>query len=222
MSAVPPDSAPARDLVPLAWANALVHAVGLACAVRWMAPGIPPVSLVERRAYLAHDAVAWSWSWGVWMVCALAFLAFAAALAQHLRAPGTLSRLSLALAQIAVAVDLSCDTLYAAALPMAARASSEAEFLVLERAVSLASIVVANGAYVLSVAAMAAHLRARGLASTGASASALVTTVSGLGMCAAAFADRPALMPLLTAPTILGFSLWAILVARDLERAPTP
>jgi hypothetical protein len=210
-------SQPARRLWALAWANAVLHGLGLAAAWFGMRPGSAVEPLAERTAYLASRPVLWSWGWGIWMLCALLLVAFIAALGRCLPAASIAARLALALTAAGMAVDLLCDGLQIAVLPGIAAAGppSQALFLAFERLAFTGGATVANGLYTSGVVLMTLRLGARlrrpaRLAGYG-------TGAAGYAMAAAGLLPSPALLALATGPAIVSFSLWTVLVARDLH-----
>ena len=110
------------------------------------------------------------------------------------------------------ATDLPCDILYIYVLPEMARTASKASFLQFERNLGLASVVLANGAYTLCVAAMVIRLKQIGGADHAISVLGGITVACGLLMCAASIANDPQLLKYATGPTILAFSLWCVFV----------
>src|SRR5262245_44743356 len=84
------------------------HLAGLGLAVVGLRPGSPVVPLDERMAYVASRPAAWTVGWGVWMLCALAFVAFLAALGRYGETPA-LASLALLLGGIGMGADLLCD-----------------------------------------------------------------------------------------------------------------
>src|SRR5262245_46354146 len=114
-----------------------------------MRPGSPLVGLGERMAHLAARPPEWSLAWGVWMLCALALVAFV-----H-QAGARLGGASLAapLAAAGAGVDLLCDGVQMTVLPLAASGGPEAalSFRAWERAAGVGGLVAANGLYSLAV-----------------------------------------------------------------------
>ena len=197
--------------------NVALHLAGLVAAVRLIRPGTPLVSLEARRAYLVTQAPAWSAGWGVWMLCALAVVAFFAVLAhaEHgapLAAPGVL------LATAGASIDLLCDALQVTLLPSLAAGSDMDLFLAWERALRAGGSVVANGLYSLAVLLMTAtRWRRASVRTTG-----LVTIAAGGCMLVGGLMSDLRLIEWSTGPTILGFMLWTLAVTRVLLKPATP
>jgi hypothetical protein len=198
-----------RLLTGLAWGNVLLHGVGLVLAVIGMRPGSALVPLPERMAYLAGHPAGWSWGWGVWMVCSLLLLGFVAALRS--RQPSFAADLALALTAAGMGADLLCDVIQVRALPLAA--GSEPLFLSLEAIAFTGGATVANGLYTAAVLIFTLTLRI----GPGARLAGFATVVFGAAMAVAGMMPSPRLLELATGPTIGFYSLWTLLVARDLK-----
>jgi hypothetical protein len=61
------------------------------------------------------------------------------------------------------------------------------------------------------------NVRLSGLAQGRTLAAGWVTVAAGSAMAVSGVLDSPQLLQLATGPTIVGYSLWVVLVARDLE-----
>lgn len=205
----------------LAWLNVFLHVVALALAALGMRPGSPLVPLEERLNYLAGTPVAWTVAWVTWMGCAVALIAFLAALTHRLGDHARLAQLGLMIAVVGAGFDLFCDSVYLLIFPMlaATQPPSETVFLTVERVTGIGSLVIANGAYSVAILLLTPALRD----CQGVVRSTLVVgyTVAGLGLvlAAAGFTGSPWHAACATPPTILGFCLWVVLVARSLEPA---
>lgn len=193
----------------LAWGNAALHGAGLVLALYGMRPGSPLVPLPERMAYLAGHPAGWTWGWGVWMVCSLLLLGYVAALRGCL--PGPAADLALALTAAGMGVDLLCDVVQIRALPLAT--ASEPLFLSLEAVAFTGGATVANGLYTVAVLILTLTLRI----GPGARLAGFATVVFGAAMAVGGIIPSPRLVELATGPTIGFYSLWTILVARDLR-----
>ena len=202
-----------RLLVLLAWGNVALHALGLVLAAVGMRPGSPLVPLADRMGYLAGGPLGWSLGWGVWMLCSLLLFFYVAALRAHL--PGLSGSLAMALTAAGVGVDLLCDVAQIRALPLAAASGSKPLFLTLESLLFAGGATVANGLYTVSVLILTLALRTR----TGhlARYAGFGTVVAGSAMAVAGLIPSPPLLELATGPTIGLYSLWTVLVARDLR-----
>src|SRR5262249_20765055 len=194
---------------------------GLVLAAVGMRPGSPLVLLPERLAYLAQGPLAWSLGWGMWMVCAMALIAFLAGMARRLPEHTLLAHSALVLAIVGGAVDLLCDVINIIVLPaLAARGPSwEPMFLTAEHTTFASGLIVANGLYSVSVALLTWCYQGR----QGIKAPIVVLgyAVFGFGMllAVAGFAGSPRLAELATGPTIGLFCVWSVSVARSLENA---
>ncbi len=201
-------------LLTLAWANVALHAVGLTLAWYGMRPGSLATPLTERMAYLAARPAGWIGGWGVWMICAILLVSFMAVLRSHLPAPSPVADLALAFSAAGMAVDLLCDVIQMQALPMAA-AGPGPSFLLLERITFTGGATVANGLYTAGVVLMTLCLRK---ATVETRLAGWATGTSGSVMVLSGLVLSPALLVASTGPTIGFYSLWTILVARDLRR----
>jgi hypothetical protein len=208
-----------RALVILAWTNVAVHVVGLIVALVGMRPGSPVVSLEERLAYLASHPAGWSLGWGLWMLCALALVAFLAALRPHAEWPET-AALAVTFCAVGAGVDFLCDIGQIVVLPTlaSARPFQPALFAVWERWLGAGGTVVANGLYSLAILLAAVALRRRlpsyifGLG--------LATFGFGMAVVAAGFLDDPRLLELAVGPMFVAFLLWVVAVTRALSVTP--
>jgi hypothetical protein len=205
-----------RTLLVLASVNAALHAAGLAVAALGMLPGSPVTPLAERMAYLAERPPAWSWGWGLWMLCALVLVAFMALLRRMLPGDPFAAQLAVVLTAAGMAVDLLCDALQIQVLPLAA-GSQPAVFLAFEQLAFFGGVTVANGLYVLGVLLM--NLCLSGVAGPPARLAGWVTVVSGFALAVAGFVPSPVLLQAATGSTIVFYSLWTVLVARDIHKA---
>jgi len=207
----------ARRLEALAWANAVLHGFGLPVAWVGMRPGSVVMPLPDRLSYLAAHPPLWSWGWGIWMLCALLLVAYMAGLGSFLPAHSAVARLALVLTASGMAVDLLCDVLQISVLPgiAAAGQSSSTLFLAFEGLAFTGGATVANGLYTTGVLLMT--LRFGNRIRTPARLAGYGTVVAGYAMAAAGLLPSPDLLQLSTGPTIGFFSLWTVLVARDLH-----
>jgi|SRR6185312_50078 len=198
----------------LAWANVVLHGVGLAVAWYGMRPGSLAAPLAERMAYLANRSAGWIGGWGIWMICALLLVSFMAVLRSHLPTPSPAADLALAFAAAGMGVDLLCDVIQMQALPMAAGGPGPS-FLLLERIAFTGGATVANGLYTAGVVLMTVCLRKATVATRLAG---WATGLSGAAMVLSGLVLSPALLVASTGPTIGFYSLWTVLVARDLRQ----
>lgn len=177
-------------------------------------PGSTLIPLADRMAYLASQPPAWKWGWGIWMLCALALVAYIAVLRRALSGDPLAAQLALVFTTAGMAVDLLCDSLQIQVLPLAA-ASQPAVFLPFERLASIGGLTVANGLYTLGLLMM--NLSLRGLVGIPACLVGWAAVVSGFSLAAAGFVSSPLLLQAATGATITFYSLWTMLVARDLR-----
>ena len=207
-----------RVLFLTAWVSVGLHVAGLALAVVGLRPGTPLVPAGDRVAYLAGRPLAWSLGWAAWMLCALALVAFLAALAQVVAERAAILGLGITLAAAGAAIDLTCDALYIIVLPGLAAGGPTPLFLAAERALGAGGVVVANGLY--SVAILLATLGLRGRPDVPAVVRGLgyATFAAGMLMVAAGFTGDPRQLQLATGLTILPFIAWTLGVARSLSR----
>jgi hypothetical protein len=207
------------SLTGLAWVNVVLHVAALALAVVGMRPGTPLVPLAERLDYLARAPLGWTAGWAAWMGCALALVAFLAAVTWRLGEQAFLARLGLTVAVAGAAFDLFCDAVYVLVFPMLAshQPPPESSFVVLERITGIASLVIANGAY--SVAILLVTLALRGRPGLVPFAVEVGYAVAGFGLllAAAGFTGVPWHAEWATGPTIGLFCVWVVLVARSFE-----
>lgn len=209
-----PSARSQRVLPALAWANVAVHSVGVAVAWYGMRPGSIAAPLAERMAYLAGRPAGWIGGWGVWMICTVLLVSFIAVLRSRLPAPTPAADLALAFTAAGMAVDLLCDVIQMQALPMAA-ANPGPAFLLLERIAFTGGATVANGLYTAGVVLMTLCLRR---ATVAARFAGWATGISGAVMVLSGLILSPALLVASTGPTIGFYSLWTVLVARDLQQ----
>jgi hypothetical protein len=215
-----PRSIPLRSggaLLTLAWTNVALHAAGLALAWCGLRPGSAVVPLAERMAYLASRPSAWTWGWGIWMLCALVLVAFMAVLRRRLPGDPIAAQLALVFTAAGMAVDLLCDATQIQILPLAASAGPARPdvFLAFERLASTGGLTAANGLYTLGVLLM--NLSLRGVAGTPARLAGWVSVVAGFALAAAGLIPLPLLLQTATGLTIGSYCLWTVLVARDLR-----
>jgi hypothetical protein len=208
----------ARTLQALAWANVALHALGLVVAWFGLQPGSVVAPLTERMAYLADRPAAWNWGWGIWMVCCLLLVSFMAVLWRLLPGKPAAAQLALILTSVGMAADLLCDVIQIQVLPLAAGAgpSQPDLFLAFERLAFTGGLTVANGLYTSGVLLMNVCLR--GLVGTPARFAGWATVVAGLALAAAGFIPSTLLLQGATGATIGFYSLWTVLVARDLRQ----
>jgi hypothetical protein len=116
-----------------------------------------------------------------------------------------------------MAVDLLADVVQIQVLPLAARTgASGAVFLAFERLALTGGATVANGLYTTGVLLMTISLR--GLLGRPARIAGAATVGAGAVMALAGLLPSPELLAAATGPTIGFFSLWTLLVARDVRR----
>lgn len=209
---------PARALRALAWGNVVLH--GAALVFTWFAlrPGSVLTPLPERMAYLAGAPSGWAWGWGVWMLCTLLLLAFMAVLRGRLPEGSALARIALLTTAAGVAVDLLCDVIQIQVLPLIAAAgpTETTLFLAAERLAFTGGATAANGLYTTGVLLMSLALSNR--VSPLARLAGWVTVAAGYAMALAGLLPSPVLLAASTGPAIGFYSLWTVLVARDLGR----
>lgn len=211
----------ARRLEILAWANVGLHILGLAVAWVGMRPGSVLMPLEERTAYLAGDPPAWAWGWGIWMACTLLLVAYLAALRRLIPDRPVAAEIALLFAAAGMAADLLCDVVQIRVLPLVAAAGPEQRtlFLAVERLAFTGGATVANGLYTAAVLLMTLSLR--GQVRPLARLAGWATFVAGSAMVVSGLLPSPELLQASTGPTIGFYSLWTVLVARDL-RDPHP
>ena len=204
-------------LLALAWANVGLHVAGLAVAWLGMRPGSAVAPLAERMAYLAARPPAWTWGWGIWMLCALVLVAFMTALRRALPGDPFAAQLAFVFTAAGMAVDLLCDVLQIQVLPITAAAgpSQPAVFLALERLAFTGGLTLANGLYTSGVLLM--NLCLGGVARTSTLLVGWVTVVSGFALAAAGLVPSASLLQTATGLTIGAYCVWTVLVARDLR-----
>lgn len=200
-----------------AWANVVLHVLGLSAAVVWMRPGTATFPLAERMAYLATAPGGWRAGWALWALCALALLAFLGFLAA--RRPGAATQAAFAIACAGAAVDLTCDTLFATVLPRAAVGAPET-FVLLERGLSAASLTVANGLYSVAVLVAGRRLGLAEAAEKRQRVLALGTFIAGAFLAAAGLTGDPRHVELATGPTLALFMGWTLVVAAGARPQP--
>ncbi|HEV7787323.1 MAG TPA: hypothetical protein VGQ28_18415 [Thermoanaerobaculia bacterium] len=206
-----------RALPNLAWANVTLHGVGLTLAWFGMRPGSIAAPLADRMAYLAARPAGWIGGWGIWMICTVLLVSFMAVLRSRLPAPSPAADLALAFTSAGMAVDLLCDVIQMQALPMAAAGQGQVNlFLALERIAFTGGATVANGLYTAGIVLMTFCLRP--ITGMPARLAGWATGLSGAVMVLSGLVLSPALLVASTGPTIGFYSLWTVLVARDLQQ----
>jgi hypothetical protein len=208
-----------RALKVTAGLSVTLHLVGLVAAALWLRPGTPAVSLQERLSYLATSSIVWCAGWGVWMLCALALVAFLAALARHTRSET--ASLAVIVAAVGAGVDLLCDSVQITVLPALAAAGPGVGplFLAFERAAGAGGVVVANGLYSIAVLLAAVGLRNRIPAGLTLGAA---TFLCGMLMVAAGFSGDPRHLELATGLTLGASLAWTVVVTRALVAEDRP
>ncbi|MFL6235697.1 MAG: hypothetical protein ACJ76N_21370 [Thermoanaerobaculia bacterium] len=206
--------APARLLPALAWANVALHGAGLAAAWLWMRPGSVVSPLGDRIAFLAGRPLGWSLGWGVWMLCTLLLVGYIATLRRLVPDCSLAAQLALIFTAAGMAVDLLADAVQIQVLPLAAR-SGQPLFLAFERLALTGGATVANGLYTLGVLLMILALRSQ--IGKSARAAGAATVAAGALMALSGLLPSPELLAASTGPTIGFYSLWTLLVARDLK-----
>jgi len=210
-----------RALRVAALLNIGLHGAGLGAAFFGLRPGSPVVPLDERMAYLASRPLAWSLGWGIWMLCALALVAFLAALERE--ADGSsLASLGLLLGTAGMSVDLFCNVGQMVVLPDVAawKPPQPAAFVAWERWLGAGGTVVANGLY--SIAVVLATLAVRRRVPGYAFGLGLATAGSGMTMVAAGFSGRAPFISATVGPTIVSFVLWCAATSWTIERRAPP
>ncbi len=204
----------------LAFSNIAIHLAAMAFAALGMRPGTPAVPVEERLAFLAGYPPGWILGWGAWMLCAIANVAFIAALAA--RAPERSGRAALAvtLAAVGAGVDLIFDTVHIVVLPLVAGQTPPAVplFLAVERMAWAVGAVVANGLY--SAATLLVTLELRGRIPRLAVLAGAGTFACGMLMCAAGFTGVARHLEIVAGPTIACFVVWTFTTARALDAGP--
>jgi hypothetical protein len=212
-------TAPARrldGLMAVAVTTTIVHLLALALAAVSIAPGTMAADPAARATYLAARPLGWTAGWAMWMASALTLVAFLALLAERVPSAGT--RLAVALASAAAAVDLSADTLQITLRPALAAGGPTVMFLAVETALDGVGFVAANGLY--SCAVLAATLGAA--RATGPIGRALggATFAAGIALAAAGFPLHAKALQITAAATMLFFVAWALFTARVLREHP--
>jgi hypothetical protein len=217
MPAADPHAGGASRLLALAWVNVALHIMGLAAAWFGMRPGSVIAPLAERMAYLAGRPPGWTWGWGVWMLCTLALVTFMAALRPYASRQPLAAQLALIFTAAGMAADLLTDAIQIQVLPLVAQAGAGAPalFLAFERLALTAGATIANGLYTTGVLLMTAALR--GTVGRLAWVAGWATVAAGALMALSGLLPAPALLALATGPTIGFYSVWTLLVARDLQ-----
>ena len=195
-----------------------LHAAGLAVAWFGMRPGSVITPLTERMAFLAGLPAGWTWGWGVWMLCTLALVAFMAALRPYAAGHPLAAQLALVFTAAGMAADLLTDAIQIQVLPFTAQAGAGAPalFLAFERLALTAGATVANGLYTTGVLLMTVALR--GAVGKPTWIAGWATVAMGALMALSGLLPAPALLAAATGPTIGFYSVWTLLVARDLCR----
>jgi hypothetical protein len=184
-----------------------------------MRQGSPLVPLPERVAYLAGHPWTWSCAWSVWIICALALIAFLVVLAQQIPSSRGLANLAVMIALVGAAWDLCCDCIYILVFPWVAswQPLNERGFLLLEQVTAIASLVIANGLYSVAILVVTTVLRQSRQAGRLTVVLGYAVGGGGLALAASAFTANPWHAAAATGPTIGLFCVWVVLVARGLS-----
>jgi hypothetical protein len=210
-----------RDvLLLLAWGNVALHGGALVLTWFGLRPGSALTPLSQRMGYLADRPSAWTWGWISWMLCALLLVAFMAVLRQALPSRSAAAHLALVLTAAGMAIDLFCDVIQIQVLPLLAAGGGMRAtlFLAFESLAFTGGATAANGLYTFGVLLMT--LRLRGKVGAPATLTGGATTLAGTGMVLAGLLSSAELLAAFTGPAIGFYSLWTVLVARDLGRRP--
>ncbi len=164
--------------------------------------------LPERWAVLATSPFGWKVGWAVWMLAALAYVAFM----ERLTRGRPEMRLALVFGAMAAGVDLVGDTAQMILLPLAAASEPGPGplFLLVERAANGAGLVVANGLYSLAVLVATRALPGHAAAALGS-----ITFVLGAVLAVGGLTGSADLVVLAAGPTILAYCLWVAWIARE-------
>lgn len=206
-----------RQLRLIAFLNVAVHVAALALAAIVFPLSTPLAPLTERRAFLAQQPAEWTIAWSMWMACAMVMVAFAFSAVTRLPHQSATAILGVIVAVAAASIDLCCDVVQLVALPWLAASDSESDFIAVERITGSISLIVANGLYAISTLLIAVSA-ARQLRS-GRLIGAVGWAVFGFGMllAAASFTGVPEHAKYATAPTILAYCLWVILITGSIS-----
>jgi hypothetical protein len=199
-----------------AWINVVLHAAGLAIAAVGMKPGTPLVPLNDRLAYLAGAPIGWTLGWATWILCAVALVIYLAILTRHLCDGADLARLGLVIALVGAGFDVTCDLLYILVFPAAAAQppAFAPTFVLLERAMGIVSMSVANSAYAIAILLTTLSLRGRPGFSRLVVVIGFAVSASGFLLSAAGITGVAWHAEFATGPTIGLFCVWVIMVAR--------
>ena len=190
-----------------AWVNVGLHVFGLVLAAATMRPGTPAAPLLERIRYLVARPAGWTAGWLVWILCALALVAFMVLLARAHPSPFATAAATLAI--LGAVIDVTCDVAYIFVLP--ARAAGEVSpFLDFERHLAAASLTGANGLYSLAVLVATLGLPR---SATLTRALGVLTFVAGLVLAGAGLTGDPRHVMVGTALTIPLFLGWSLAVS---------
>jgi hypothetical protein len=187
-----------------AWTNVGLHVVGLVLAAATMKPGTPAAPLLERIRYLAARPAGWTAGWLVWILCALALVAFMLLLARAHPSPSATAAATLAI--VGAVIDVTCDLTYILVLPGRA-AGDVSRFLLFERHLGTASLAGANGLYSLAVLVATLGLPASATLTRGLG---VLTFVAGLVLAGAGLTGDPRHVMVGTALTIPFFLAWSL------------
>lgn len=200
----------------LAAITVALHAFGLGLAALAMRPGTLAEPLEARAQFLARWPPGWLGGWAVWVACALSLAVFVAAAAR--RIGGGAARLALAACALGLAIDASCDGVQVWSCALAARGLADPlalpRFVAAARLATIGGASAANGLYTLATILVTVALRrVPAIALTGAALG-----VAGAAMVAAGPAQVAWPLELSSGATIFCYALWAIAVARHLDR----
>ena len=204
-----------RPLLVLAWLNVALHVAGLAFAAFGMRPEMAGQKLEE---YLRWPPIGWTFGWLTWMLCAGALIVFLANVVSRLPLAASLARLGLTFAVVGLGFDLLCDLVYIFVLPDFASGHTPYVFRAVQRTADFASLFIANGCYSIGILLIARDMHYEHAVRPVTTAVGHLVAAGGILLAATVFPDKPVFTALAAAPTIGLFCVWAVLVARDLER----
>lgn len=192
------DPAACRRAALSAFVCAALNALAAVAMLLFLRPGLPPVPIDERQAYLIEHAVVWRASWCAWIVTVLSLACFYFYLHQALDAR-TIGRIAVLVGVAGLAPDITAEIRY-----------MTLEFDDVDQAMLTGCL--GNGAYTVAWALLTGVAARRPEFPRRLVALAVPGIVAGFGLAVAGAVYSPTWLVVTTAICIPIFTLWTALV----------
>jgi hypothetical protein len=196
--------------------HAIVGIITLACFLMngFMRGGLPVDTTVdERMRFIAENHVAWSVSWGVWMVSALGLFAFFAIVADGLKKsfPRTIG---LSLVAMGIVPDLIAEVILAFVLPKIVQANTSIDlFLIMETLAFHLTGFLANGLYNLGALLLTLIVISEKLIKPWVAVWGIMAWMLGILLSASVAVDSMKAAEIFTASSMVMSTAWMLLYA---------